>query len=186
MSDYVNIQTPFARAGYVYLNKPDTKFGDAKYKVTLFFSKDDAQAVIDAVEEVITDNFTPKEAKSVKRPYKTDAESGEVALSFATKERPKVFDSAGNLIPFKKAPNIYSGSILRVNAALKANDDTKTVSRFLNQVQIKELVEGGGASGGFGAAEGGYTWEPGEDDEEVTEGFGDVTDEEGSSDPLNI
>lgn len=184
MSEYTNIQTAFAKAAYCYLNTPDTRYGD-KYKVTLIFSPEDGKKIIEQIEEVIADNFTPKDAPKVARPYKTDEETGEVSLGFSSKKQPKVFDASGNLIPASRMPKIYSGSVLRVNGAFKAVHETspKSIGRYMNEVQVKTLVEGGG--GGFGSVDGGYTYSN-DEPEETQGGFDNATDESGPSDPLDI
>lgn len=67
-------------------------------------------------------------------------------------------DGFGQVIPAKKRPLVYAGTVGRVAFSVGysfiAKEAESFMSLYLNQVQIVKLVSGGGATSAFGAVEG--------------------------------
>lgn len=104
-----------------------------------------------------------------------ETETGEIEFSFSMKatykdkdgkvhkRKPGLADGKGKEL--KKAPNIYGGSIVKVNYTPSEYqiNTAAGVKLYLNAVQILTLVSGGGGNMGFGAEDDAdYTYE--EDD----------------------
>ena len=66
------ITTPTGVALYPWLNKPDTEYNkDGEYKVNLVLSKEDAQPLIDTINEVFKENLNDEMKKQGKKDLKT-------------------------------------------------------------------------------------------------------------------
>jgi hypothetical protein len=115
--------------------------------------------------------------------------TGEIEFSFSMKatftdkdkkvhkRKPGLADGKGKEL--KKAPNIYGGSIVKVNYTPSAYqiNTAAGVKLYLNAVQILSLVSGGGGNMGFGAEDDAdYSYEEDADSED----FG--SDDAGSTD----
>lgn len=195
----VTLVTPVGTAQYPWLNKADTHFNEnGVYHVDMIFSsQEEVQEFINKAEEVrdaYFDDLCEKDAKK-KRFIKTDIgeelDDGEgfkikfkSNASFVGKDgnvikvKIPLFDGTGKPCPKAK---IGSGSQIRVSCQVipYANPASKTVgvSFRLQGVQVVQIVEWGGQSAsalGFGAVEGGYSYDESsyEDDyeeEETTE-----------------
>ena len=179
------ITTPKGIAKYPWLSRPDTQFNtDGVYKVNLLIPAAEAvglcavldKAADDALASAKSQAKTPLQAKSMLRaapygPALDDAgeDTGNIAFKFKMNARvtfsdgktrdmkPAIFD-AKSKDPLEVCPNVYGGSILRVNFCpapyYAASSKTAGVSLRMNAVQIVELVTGGGGSAtGFGFAE---------------------------------
>ena len=202
----VTLVTPVGTAQYPWLNKADTHFNEnGVYHVDMVFeSKEDVSEFIasaEAVRDAYFDELCEKDAKK-KRFIKTDIgeelDDGEgfkikfkSNASFVGKDgnvikvKIPLFDGSGKPCPKAK---IGSGSQIRVSCQVipYANPASKTVgvSFRLQGVQVVQIVEWGGQSAsslGFGAVEGGYSYDESayedyieeEDAEEAVEAKGD-------------
>ena len=122
-----------------------------------------------------------------------DGESftGEIEFSFSMKatykdkdgkvhkRKPGLADGKGKEL--KKPPNIYGGSIVKVNYTPSEYqiNTASGVKLYLNAVQILTLVSGGGGDMGFGAEEGAdYSYE----DDDSSGDFGDADDDTSGAD----
>ena len=110
-STYQVLTTPIGRAKYVWLNKPDTKFGQEKYKTQLLIDPEEAKPLIKALQDTAVAEFGDK-ASEAKLGFTTDVDTGEIDLKTATKYEPKFFDSQGQPIPKASLPELFGGSRL--------------------------------------------------------------------------
>jgi hypothetical protein len=176
--------TPLATAVYPHLITPDTKFdADGVYKCDVKLTREEAQPFIDELE-AIRDKFWDglvAEDKKLARQYSKESvytdeldddgnETGMVIFKTKMKAKvtskktkktyvsePRLFDAANQRI---HPESVYGGSRVRVAGEVKPYkmDSTKKVgvSLRLKDVQIVELVEGGGGGSPFGEVKGGY------------------------------
>lgn len=186
------ITTPKGTAVYPHLHAPDTKF-DAKgvYKVGIKLSADDAQVVIDAINEVmpraqeLLDEAKAKEkAKNKLKDYSLSdepwSEDEEGNITFNTKMaarvtskkdgktydlKPKLFDAKGN--PIKFGTRIGGGSLVRLRIEFipyfNAASKSAGVSLRLVAVQVIELRQfsANADTFGFDAEEDGFDFTEG-------------------------
>lgn len=193
-SKNVTLVTPVGIAQYPWLNKPDTHFNEnGVYHVDMIFnSQDEVQEFIDkacAVRDAYFEELCEKDPKK-KRFIKTDIgeelDDGEgfklkfkANASFVGKDgnvvkvKIPLFDGAGKPCPKAK---VGSGSSIRVSCQVVpyANPASKTVgvSFRLQGVQVVQIVEWGGQSAsslGFGAVEGGYSYDESEYEDDYEE-----------------
>ena len=161
--------TPFGKAIYPHLSKPDYAFDtNGKYHVLLELTEEEAQPHIDIINDTIKNIVVEehkkngnKEVKRAPLPYKH--EDGKVRLNFKmiasginskTKQtftqKPRIYDH--NLEPFDTEKNIWGDSILRItyqpfgysNSAIGVGCTLR-----LKEVQVKHLVEGDGGGNSF-------------------------------------
>ena len=159
------ITTPTGVALYPWLNKPDTEYNkDGEYKVNLVLSKEDAQPLIDTINEVFKENLNDemkkqdkKDLKTANPPYSEQLDgdgkpTGNFIFKFKSKAayKPAIFDASGETVI---DPQIWGGSEIRVNAALYpyfVSSIGAGVSLKLRAVQVIALVEGSEGAGRFG------------------------------------
>jgi hypothetical protein len=174
--------TPKGIAKYPWLSKPDTQFNPTGvYKVSLLIPKANARELIDKLDTAAGEALTEARANA-KSPaiakqitlapcyhIETDdegEETGNIEFRFkqnalvkfqdgTTKEmKPFIFDAQGKQM--QVCPNVYGGSVLRINFSpvgyYNASSKSAGVSLRMNAVQIMELVTGGGSAAGFGFA----------------------------------
>jgi len=139
-----NIQI-YGEAEFVFLNKPDTAFGEpGEYKVTLKIPKDKAGTLIREINEVISKQVGPGDSKLIKaiKPYKVVGE--DVHFKAHSQFKPVLWDKNQNKLDEKI--NVWKGSKMWINC--KASGYTKGIGSgatlLLGQVQIDKLVEGTG------------------------------------------
>ena len=206
------ITSPAGVAFFPKLNTPDTKFkATGEYNVQLILDPENPAhaSFIETVKEAdeaafkaaLAEAKTPKAKKGLKRQYQpwtehTDAdgeETGNVLVKFKsaasyvdkktgkTRElRINFFDAKGK--PITQVPEIWSGSVLKVNASLAPYNNTSGVgiSLRINAVQIIEL-RGPGAGGGDASAFG-FSEEDGYEVGANTQGPLDPSDDFGDED----
>jgi uncharacterized protein (DUF779 family) len=146
--------TPKGIASYPKLLKPDTKFNaEGVYTTKLVIPKEDAKELIERIEETFTEEYGEKKLTLLNPPYKED-ENGDLLFTFKSKNKPKLFDAAGDPVTDKDL-KLGSGSILKIKGAIGPNIVTGKyyATLWINAVQIIDLVEFQG--GGFGADESG-------------------------------
>jgi hypothetical protein len=184
----LRLTSPKGVARYPWLSRPDVQFNtDGVYKVNLLVPVSECAELCAKLDELAEESYreavakakTPAIAKQIKKaaPYgmfldpETGEETGQIEFKFkmnakiktATGEfktlKPFIFDAKGNQVVV--VPNIYGGSVLKVNFSpspyFAANNKTAGISLRMNAVQVIELVSGtgGGATGyGFGEEEG--------------------------------
>ena len=159
------ITTPTGVALYPWLNKPDTEYNkDGEYKVNLVLSKEEAQPIINTINEVFSENLKDELKKQKKKTIKTanppyaeeldddGKATGNVIFKFKSKAvyKPAIFDANGETVI---NPQIWGGSEIRVNAALYpyfVSSIGAGVSLKLRAVQVIALVEGSEGAGRFG------------------------------------
>ena len=137
---------------YPWLSRPDTQFTpEGQYKVNVRMSKDDAQAMMDDCLNAANDAFGEK-AKSAKMPWKIDDQTGEVVFIAKSKFAPRFVDSTGQVIPDNKAPQVNSGSTIKVAGSIfpYSAGGNQGISLQLAGVQIIELAARGDGDMGFG------------------------------------
>tara|TARA_R100000353_G_scaffold27510_5_gene23194 strand:+ start:5133 stop:5771 length:639 start_codon:yes stop_codon:yes gene_type:complete len=168
--------TKKGEAVYPHLSRPDTKFDkDGHYKVNLKMSKEDAQPVIDLINDLHNRNVeelskTKKNVKIAPMPYFDEEDddgnpTGKVIIKFKSKAayKPAIYD-AGKPPKLIKESDIWGGSELRVGgtavpfhtAAIGAG-----ITIRIRAVQVIKYVEGGGGGDkyGFSAEDGGFVGE---------------------------
>lgn len=188
--------TPVGRAIYPKLNEPDTKFKEeGEYTVNLALSGDDAQSMIEVIEEAKKEALAmaKKKIKGKKKPKEADLpyfevldedenETGEIAFKFKMKasgvskktgkrweRRPPIFDAKTNKIDPEKTM-IWGGTMMKVSYTVSPYYVPALgagVSLRLEGVQVIELVSGGGAS----ASDLGFGEEDGYETEASASGF---------------
>ena len=188
------ITTPTGVALYPWLNKPDTEYNkDGEYKVNLVLSKEEAQPIVDTINEVFSENLKDemkkqkkKELKKANPPYADELDddgkaTGNVIFKFKSKAvyKPAIFDANGETVI---NPQIWGGSEIRVNAALYpyfVSSIGAGVSLKLRAVQVIALVEGSEGAGRFGFDKtAGYVHKEKEEGAEVFNGATKATDTE--------
>lgn len=184
----LRITTPKGVARYPWLSNPDVQFNtDGVYKVNLLIPVEECADLCAKLDELAEESYkdavskakTPAIAKQIKKaaPYslfcdpQTGEETDKVEFKFkmnakiktATGEyktmKPFAFDAKGNQVVV--IPNVYGGSVLKVNFSpspyYAANNKSAGISLRMNAFQIIDLVTGGGGSAegyGFGEEEG--------------------------------
>ena len=154
--------TPAGIAQYPWLqpSRPDTAFDEAgKYKLNLRLSPEKAKDLIAIATDLRDTIFAAKDINkdTVRMPYKSDEETGEIIFTISSKFQPKYFDSKGNPIMDDKVPLLYSGSTLRASGNCEGyvSGVNKGVALRLSTIQVIEPVSGtGGSAGDFEAVEG--------------------------------
>jgi hypothetical protein len=177
------LTSPKGVAKYPWLSSPDTQFNsDGVYKVSLLIDREEARelcevldkAAGEALAEAKSNAKSPAIAKQITMapPYHvvTDdegEETGQIEFRYKMNAlvkfkdgtikamKPFIFDAFGKQMPV--CPNVYGGSILKVNFSpapyYAASNKSAGVSLRMNAVQIVELVSGqGGSATGFGFA----------------------------------
>lgn len=181
----LRLTTPKGVARYPWLSRADTQFNaDGVYKVNLLIPAAECADLCEKLDGLAEDSYkeavkkakTPALAKAIKKaaPYsvfvdpETGDETDQIEFKFKMNSKiktttgeyktikPFIFDAKGNQLVV--CPNIYGGSVLKVNftpaAYYAANNKQAGVSLRLNAVQILDLVTGGSAgAGGFGFSE---------------------------------
>lgn len=172
--------TPKGIAKYPWLSKPDTQFNPTGvYKVSLLIPQAEARGLIEILDTAAGEALaaakanakSPAIAKQIQLApsYHIEVddageETGNIEFRFkqnavvtfkdgTTKEmKPFIFDAQGKQM--QVCPNVYGGSILRVNFTpapyYNASSRSAGISLRINAVQIVELVTGGGSASGFG------------------------------------
>jgi len=157
---YQVLTTPIGRAKYVWLNKPDTKFGQEKYKTQLIMDPEEAQPIVKALQSAAVAEFGDK-ASEAKLGFTTDVDTGEIDLKTATKYEPKFFDSQGHPIPKASLPELFGGSRLALRVKLypyNVNTANYGITCQIMAVQIVEaLTSSDNMEGaGFDRVDGGF------------------------------
>jgi hypothetical protein len=160
---YPVLTTPIGRAKYVWLNKPDTKFGQEKYKTQLLMDPDQAQPVVKALQAAAVAQFGDR-ASEAKLGFTTDVDTGEIDLKTATKYEPKFFDSQGHPIPKASLPELFGGSRLALRIKLYPYDVNATNYGITCQIMAVQIVEALTSSdnmegAGFDRVDGGFVAE---------------------------
>lgn len=188
--------TPAGRAIFPRLNEPDTKFNeDGVYTVTLALEGEEAQAMIEVIEEAKKEAMAmaKKQIKGKKKPKEADLpyfevldeneeETGEIGFKFKMKasgvskktgkrweRRPALFDAKTKRIN-ADTTQIWGGSIIKVSYTADPYYVPALgagVSLRLEGVQVIELVTAGGKS----ASDLGFGEEDGYEGAEETGGF---------------
>lgn len=171
--------TPKGSAGYPKLLQPDTKFNaEGIFSTSLTLSAEVAAPLVANINDVFEDEFGAKKISLLVPPYKVD-ENGDYTFKFKSKSKPTLFDSKG--VPVTSSDlKIGSGSTLKVKGSIAPTlvQGKYYATLWMNAVQIIDLVEFGGAGGGFGAEDGGFN---AKDVAEDTEDTGEANNE-GSDD----
>lgn len=187
------VASPIGVAMYPKISKPDT-FGpkaDGKHKTDLALTAENAAKFKKQVEALAADEFGPKRkviwrknAEGANKHTLKQQEDGTYIFRSASKYQPAVFDAKNNKLNPEDVV-IGGGSKIRLMLGVNFYDETKTtvtVSFYLNQVQVIELVEykGGAGSGksGFDEVDGGYEGEPASDEPSTD----DASDDDNGSD----
>lgn len=182
-TDNIYLDLPEGEAVYPWLNEPDTKYDvDGAYKTGLRVPGQAAAKVVQELERIRDDFYAAMNGKDQKT-YKTvpvvvvemddsGAETGNVIFNAKLKavgksqesgetwtQEPRLWDCDGVRIALTDSP-IWSKSrlVLRVEVRPYAMASSKTVgvSLRLRDVQVIELVTGGGAASPFASRAGGY------------------------------
>ncbi len=170
------MHSPKGIAQFPWLNKADDKFGEATYKVTLKVPVEQAQPLVDKLEDMLSDYINSEKEKTGKKPklssdpsweYGEDEDEGFVFLRFKQNQwgkdrewenKIRFYDAAGKPLTGKAIPRIFGGSELKVAfAPTPWNHSNKAhIKLRIAAVQIIKLSEGQPVDDGFGAEEGGY------------------------------
>lgn len=184
--------------GFLYLNNPDTAFNQSVFKNQLALegkAAEDLKAKIDGGAKAHlakhTEEMTPAQAKkwSLYVPYEDEEDdegepTGRTIFHFKqnseikTKEGDikevniEIRDAKDNVVDVK----VFSGSEGRIMFSMRGIEMSSTkqagVRLDFYKVQVTKLKKGGGSSQGFGAVEGGYEADAGD------QGFGETDGEE--------
>jgi hypothetical protein len=134
--------SPKGVAQYAWLNTPDTAFNQNAYKVALRMNKEDAKEFLDELQTVANDNLGSK-AADAHMPYKTDAETGEILLTFKSKFKPKFCSADGAIV--SEEPSVGSGSCVKIKGSFYPYENSGVgISLQMSHVQVIDLVEHGG------------------------------------------
>ncbi|GAB5503474.1 hypothetical protein [Pyruvatibacter sp.] len=154
-------RTTVGTARYPHLTRPDTKF-EPPFKTGFIQSPDDAQPLIDIINEVAEEAFKPAQIKKANIPYEIDEETGDVVFTTKSGYQPGLFAGNGDPIKDKVREKLIvgGGSQIKLSLTVKAWEVSGKcgIKLELRTVQIVKPV----SSGGFDAEEGG--WVPDEDD----------------------
>ena len=168
MAKKIPFVTPIGVARYPHITSPDAtgKFADNKFKTKLVVAKADAKAFIDNIKA------TAKALGVKKLPFADDPDDeSNIVITAKSKYKPLVVDPKRKEL--KGDLSIGGGSKLRLAGFLFPYDTG--VSLQLTQVQVIELVKGGGDVM-FDEVEGAFSADDFGDDDEPT--FGEVSDNE--------
>ena len=156
----VNFRSAEGIARYPRLTKPDDL--DDKFKTQLMMSPEAAKPLMAMCLEAGEEAFGPKGVDKLKMPWKVDEDTGDIVFIVKTKYEPKFVDAQTTPIHFANAPQIYSGSKLKVVGTIGDYELSKVnrgINLNLNKVQILSLSDGDfndDDGEGFDAVEGGY------------------------------
>ena len=138
-STYQVLTTPIGRAKYVWLNKPDTKFGQEKYKTQLLIDPEEAKPLIKALQDTAVAEFGDK-ASEAKLGFTTDVDTGEIDLKTATTYEPKFFDRQGQPIPKASLPELFGGRSLALRVKLYPYNVSATHYGITCQIMAVQIV----------------------------------------------
>jgi hypothetical protein len=174
-SNRLNFTTHKGTAVYPWINRADTHFSqEGVYKTGIRVPADQSKNIRDMAMELAKEEFG-KKAAGARMPWKVDEDTGEIILNAKSKYQPKVYDSAGQVIPPQNLPEIWGGSIIRMGGTMSAYNQSGNmgVNMQLSKIQIIELADRqeGGDDGGFDAVAGGFI--AGDDDGFETDEAGD-------------
>lgn len=132
-----NVTTKTVTLQYPKIQKPDTygKYATGKYVTNFSFPAKEDEDAFKAVLRSKAKELMPKTSKP-KMPWKTDDE-GEVTFKASSKYKPLIVDSKNKNVP--ESARIGGGTKARLIVAFNSYEGR--LSLYLNQVQIKELVE---------------------------------------------
>lgn len=200
-SQTVAFVSPFGVARFPKITSPDTdgKYADNKFKTSIVFDGADVDAVKAALEAAAAKLLPGIDLNDILLPGRLmkdkNKDTGEktvvgYGINCKSKDRPAVFDAKKNKLP--EGVQIGAGSVIRMAGALKAyekdqvveGDDGKKrvvthgLTLWLNDVQVKELVQGAarGTGAAFDEVEGGFEYSAEGGAQEAGDSFGDVTD----------
>ena len=160
MEEKVIITTPKGVALYPWLKEPDTGNSSFKvapqYKTDLVLSKEDAEPLIDTINQVFqarvlfeTKKQKQKEIKTVNPPYRDELDddnqpTGNVIFRFKTKAeyKPNIYDAKGKTMV---GVDVWGGSEIRVNAQVASYCTAAIgagVTLRMRAVQVIALVQG--------------------------------------------
>ncbi len=182
---------------YPHLSRPDTRFGDEKFKTGWVPLKaEDLEEVEAAVIELAEEVFSKKQLESYTTPIKVDKKDGTKFLEAHTYELPMITDAKGKPVKNPEDLRIGGGTLARLKITLKAgtNGSNTFVTAYLNGVQVAKLVEYG--AGGFGDISDDYgddsfnadsvSDREEDDDDQSAEDEGDEDDGEAASDATDF
>lgn len=167
---YKSIVTPVGEAAYAWTTKPDDKFGDPQYKITLVLPEGpEADALKEKIEEA-GKAFAAENGIKLKKVFnlpvkyfdddEKDGFQGKVRFEFKSKYKPGCVDSARNALP----SNVFvmSGDKVRVSALVSAYDGLGSgISVKLRNIQLIEKNRTVGNPGNeFDEVDGGFTVAP--------------------------
>jgi hypothetical protein len=158
MAKLKNAITPKGVMSWPYIAKPDTRYNpEGVYKTSLVVSSADAESLMKTCTDSFVAEYGSSKLAKANMPFEVNEEAGEVTFKFKSKRQPKAYDAKGKLIT--KMPQIASGTVAKIATAINPYQTgiNTGVSLYLNDVQIIDLVEYGGAPK-FGA-EDGYAYE---------------------------
>lgn len=167
MANRVNFETHKGTAVYPWINRADTHFRDeGVYKTGIRVPADQCKDIREKAVELAKEEFG-KKAAAARMPWKIDDDTGEFIINAKSKYQPKVYDSAGQVIPPSRLPEIWGGSTIKIGGTMGAYNEKGNigVNMQLSKIQIIELAErqeGRGDDGGFAAVAGGFV--AGDDD----------------------
>lgn len=111
--------------------------------------------IVDFYEDELTEEGEPTGNIILK--FKTKASFKDRKTGKMVDKVVKLVDGKGNVIPHKKRPLVYGGTMGRVAFSIGfsfiAENAKSFMSFYLNEVQITKLVSGGAGSSAFGAVE---------------------------------
>ncbi len=164
MAKLKNALTPKGILSWPYIARPDTRYNpEGVYKTSLVVPVAEAEKLMEECKAAFVNEYGQTKLAKAHLPFEVNDEDSTVTFKFKSKRQPKIYDAKGT--PIKKVPQIASGTLAKVATAINpyATGINVGVSLYLNDVQIIDLVEYGGAPK-FGA-EDGYEYE---DDGEPT------------------
>lgn len=200
------VVTPIGEAVYPYLNRPDDKFGDPKYKTDLRLTGDEAEKFFNTIKEhaaELLENMKENGEKSYKKfkelkalPIKEeiDDEGDVIPGSYIFRAKTNAFftDKQGNTIPNdiqsrivdsnknKLPPNmsVRGGSKIRLSVTLMPYTlQGGGVSAQIDAVQVSELAQGSSSGvSDFDSVEDGFTVDENTEEEVVDQAEEDDTD----------
>lgn len=140
--------TPWGRAVYPHLQAEDPAYGGFIFKII-----PESEEELKVFQAKLLDIVGPVrfKTKTPTFPY-PELQDGTVMIKAKSKYRPLGFDSKNRPLP--KGLTVGSGSLIR--AAVVPNVYDKGISLYLQQYQVKELRDGGGASSQFEEVDDGF------------------------------
>lgn len=151
--DFVPFKSPRGLALWPVLDKSEVIKGKPTGKKVcgISFTGDALTEATAMIEEFIRDNFPPKIAPKVVRPFKTRKVEGQpdlIFLKFKTNAEKDghdkvvpLYDARGNLITSNVA--LGNGSIIRISGSMAKTEfqGTPYVGLFLESIKVLKLVE---------------------------------------------